>query len=262
MNVMSNTQAPASACFACFEPNPKAIVRLFCFPYAGGGAIIYRDWVSFLPSAVELWAAQPSGRGNRLKEAPATHIESLLDDLSNAQHLFFDKPFVFFGHSLGALVAFEMAHRLAIENGLEPAHMIVSGRRAPQIPKTDAVTYNLPEDEFIEELRRLNGTRSEILEHPELMKMVIPILRADFAVCDTYEYTAKPQLSCSMTALGGLQDKEVTPEDLQAWKDHTTGPFLLNILPGDHFFLHSAQATVLRIISRDIHKLMGAQNQR
>ena len=244
------------------QPNPQASLRLFCFPYAGGGATIYHSWPASLPPTVEVCGIQLPGRGSRLKEKPYTRASPLIESLAVEMAPYLDRPFAFFGHSLGAMISFELAHRLRGERGLEPAHLFVSGRRAPQLPKPDRDIYQLPEPEFIEQLRRLNGTPREVLEHPELMGVMIPSLRADFEMSETYVYSARPPLRCPITALGGLEDEEVTRPDLEAWRAQTSGPFSLRLLPGDHFFLHSSKSVILQLISRGLDEAVRAPDHR
>jgi medium-chain acyl-[acyl-carrier-protein] hydrolase len=238
--------------FTCFKPNPQALLRLFCFPYAGGGTMIYRTWPKYLPDTVEVWAFQPPGRGNRLCEAPFTNLEALVEATVPALTPFLDKPFAFFGHSLGALVSFELAHKLRETPGTGPVHLFVSGRRAPQVADTDPIIYNLPEPEFIEELRKLNGTPDEALKDPELMELMIPLLRADFEICESYTYASKPPLECPLTAFGGLQDKGVTREQVEMWRDHTVRSFSVRMMRGDHFFLHSYESILLGALFREL----------
>jgi medium-chain acyl-[acyl-carrier-protein] hydrolase len=168
-----------------------------------------------------------------------------------------DRPFALYGHSMGALIAYELARRLREAGRAEPVHLFVSGCRAPQLADTRDVTYDLPDPEFIEELRRLKGTPSEVLEHEELLRLVLPLLRADFAVAQTYRYSEGPPLGCPLTAVGGLQDEEVTREQLTPWREMTTGAFSLHMLPGDHFFLHTSQDVLLEIITRQLARLRG-----
>lgn len=239
-----------------FENGERASFRLFCFPYAGGGALVYRNWHRFLPGSIGIYAAQLPGRGDRLAEPPFVDLPALIEPLIEAIKPYLDKPFALFGHSMGALIAFELARKLRCEYGLEPAHLFVSGRRAPHLPETESITYNLPHDEFIEELRRLNGTPREMLENPELMQLMGPVLRADFQVCQTYVYTDSPRLRCPITVFGGLKDNDVTREHLQPWRDHTSVSFTLRLLPGDHFFVHSSEAILLRAIAQELHQLV------
>lgn len=239
-----------------FGNSERSSLRLFCFPYAGGGALVYRGWHRILPGSIGVYAAQLPGRGDRLAEPPFLDLPALIEPLTEAIKPYLDKPFAFFGHSMGALIAFELARKLRGEYGVEPAHLFVSGRRAPQFPDSDTVTYNLEDAKFIEELRRLNGTPREVLENPELMQLMGPVLRADFQVCQTYVYTDAPPLRCPISVFGGLKDSDVTREYLQPWRDHTSVSFTLRLLPGDHFFLHSAEATLLHMIAQELHHLI------
>lgn len=239
-----------------YEYSDRVSLRLFCFPYAGGGALVYRDWHRILPGSIGVYAAQLPGRGDRLAEPPFRDLPALIEPLIEAIKPYLDKPFAFFGHSMGALIAFELSRKLRSEYGLKPAHLFVSGRRAPQLPDSDRITYNLAEAEFIEELRRLKGTPREMLENPELMQLVGPVLRADFQACQTYVYSDSPPLRCPITVFGGLQDNDVTREYLQPWRNQTSVAFTLRLLPGDHFFLHSSEAILLRLIAQELHQLI------
>lgn len=186
-------------------------------------------------------------------EPPFTHIFPLIQAIAPALLAHLDKPFTFFGHSMGALVSFELARLLRREYGLLPAHLFVSGRRAPQIPDLDPPIHTLPEPAFLEELRRLNGTPKAVLENEELMQLLIPILRADFAVVETYIYQTEPALECPITTFGGLQDVKISHEHLEAWRDQTSASFSLQMFSGNHFFLHSAQPLLLQSLARELH---------
>jgi medium-chain acyl-[acyl-carrier-protein] hydrolase len=177
-------------------------------------------------------------------------MSPLAEAVAEALTPLLDKPFAFFGHSLGTLVAFEVARRLRELYSVAPVRMIVSAGAAPQVPRRKTPVHNLPEKEFLAELRRLNGTPLEILNHAELMEIMVPLLRADFAVYETYQYTAAPTLNCPIAAFGGLRDERVRPADLAAWSAQTSGSFSLRMFPGDHFFLK--QPLVLRAISREL----------
>ncbi len=248
---------PASAVnwFISQKPNPKARLRLFCFPYAGGGTAVFRGWADRLPPEIEIRVAQLPGRETRLSEAPFTSIHRLAAALAEA--FTSDKPFAMFGHSMGAVVSFELARLLRDDHGLEPQQMIVSGCRAPQLNLTSKTTYDLPETEFIEELIALNSTLRDVMEHPELMQLILPSLRADFEAVQTYSYSPAPPLSCPLTAFGGLADPEVTREDLEGWGEQTRGDFKVRLLPGDHFFLHSSPAEFFQALSRELQELLS-----
>ncbi len=249
----SSPQAP-SQWFARAKPNPQVRLRLFCFPYAGGNAHAFRRWQQQLPPGVEVLAAHLPGRGSRTRERPHTSITALVEELGRAVRPYLDLPFAFFGHSMGAVIGFELARLLRREGAIVPAHLFVSGRRAPQIPETDPPTYNLPDAELIEEVRRLNGTPPEVLEHPELVELMLPLLRADFQMIETYRYVDEPPLDCPVSAFGGLQDSEVTREHLDAWREQTTSGFVRRMFDGDHFFLHRAEQALLTTIAGELHR--------
>lgn len=236
------------------RPAPQAALRLFCLPYAGGGALIYRDWAEHLPAKVEVCPIQLPGRGNRLRETPLTRMTPLVEAIAEAITPLLDKPFAIFGHSMGALIGFELARFLGREYAKVPLHLFVSGRSAPQIRDAAKRTYDLPEPEFIEELRRLNGTPRDVLEHPELMQMMIPILRADFETIQTYEYQAGQPLDCPISAMGGIQDPDVSRQDLEAWREQTKGPFTLRMFPGGHFLINTARPMLLQAITKELHQ--------
>src|SRR5262249_19393623 len=151
-------------------------------------------------------------------------------------------------HSLGALVAFELARRLRRDGGPQPARLFVSGCPAPQARTREKSVHTLPDAEFIEELRRLKGTPAVVLADDELMELLLPTLRADFALCEPYAFAPGPPLTCPISALGGLADDTVSRHDLDPWREQTTGPFRLRLLPGDHFFLQAGQPLLLRAL--------------
>ncbi|HEY9157248.1 thioesterase II family protein [Candidatus Binatus sp.] len=242
---------------AAFDPwishrklGPKTRLRLFCFPYAGAGALIFRTWSDNLPADVEVCPLQLPGRGTRMTERPFTHLSPLVEALAQALAPLLDRPFAFFGHSLGALVSFELARRIRRQYGVHPVHLFVSAGRAPQIPHRGPFIHTLPDSEFLMELRRLNGTPSELLGHEELMEIMLPVLRADFAVYETYLYSTEPPLNCPISAFGGLQDNKVSDSDLEAWRAQTSVSFSLRMFPGDHFFLK--QPLLLRALFQQL----------
>ena len=237
----------------CPKPNPKASLRLFCLPYAGGSSLIFRTWADSLPKSIEVCPIELPGRLTQMRSAPFTRLKPLVSEISSNLMAYFDKPFAFFGHSMGGLISFELARLLRQKYGINPIHLFISGRRPPQIPNTDPPIHALPETEFLEELRRLNGTPEAVLQNTELMQLLLPILRADFAVLETYTYTNEPPLECPITAFGGLQDKDVTLEDLEAWRKHTNNSYQSQMFPGNHFFLHSAQPLLLQSIAQQLN---------
>lgn len=250
--------APTSRWFACFKPNPRAVIRLFCFPYAGGSALIFSKWADFFPANIEVCPIQLPGRGNRTHETPFSGIYPLVESIATGLLPYFDKPFAFFGHSMGAIISFELARLLRREGHNQPLSLFVSGRSAPQTIDDDPPKYNLPGPELLAELRRLNGTPREVLEHPELMEVILPLLRADFAVAETYDFYEEPPLDCPISVYGGLQDKDVPREDLEGWRVHTTASFTLRMVAGDHFFLNTARTPLLQALAREMYELAKA----
>jgi medium-chain acyl-[acyl-carrier-protein] hydrolase len=190
-------------------------------------------------------------------EPPFIRLTPLVETLTSILQPYLDRPFAFFGHSLGALLGFELVHALRHHLGQSPVHLFISGRRAPQLPAPHPPIHNLPESEFVEKLRRLNGTPEAVLRDAALMQVLLPTLRADFALCETYSYMTKEPLDCPISAFGGLQDTEARYDDLTAWRDQTRCSFTLRMLPGDHFFLHNSRTMLLRAISDDLSPRLG-----
>ena len=232
-------------------------LKLFCFPYAGGSALIYRNWASYLPPAVEVISLELPGRGARIKEPPIVSMPVLIESVVEHMLPLLNTPFVFFGHSMGAMIAFELARSLRRQINCEPQALFIAGRRAPQIPDESPVAYNSPEKEFIEELYRIDGTPKEVLENAELMGLMIPLLRSDFQLVQTYEYSVDEPLRCPITAFGGLDDIEETRDKLLLWKEHTVSAFKLHMLPGDHFFLRSSQAILLGLLADELNRIIA-----
>jgi medium-chain acyl-[acyl-carrier-protein] hydrolase len=239
-----------------FRPDTQSKLRLFCFPHAGGGPQAYSKWKQTLPASVELGLVQFPGRGSRFNEPLATSLPNLVASLARGLKPYFDKPFAFFGHSLGALLAFELARQVRKEFGILPLHLFASGRGAPRKPPLLPAIHALPKNEFVEELRHFNGTPKEVLETPELLELLVPILRADFSMNETYEYRPEPLLTTPITAFGGLQDSSTNQEVLEAWKEETTSGFSLVMFPGDHFFLHSPRVPFTSVLSRELMQVV------
>jgi len=179
---------------------------------------------------------------------PYTHLKPLVEAIADAFSPVLDKPFTFFGHSMGGLISFELARYLRREGGPQPVHLFVSGLRAPQLPDSDPPFHDMPEPEFLKELRRLRGTPDELFDHPEMIQIITPVLRADFSVCQTYVYTPEPPLDCPITAFGGVTDPETSDGRLLAWQEQTTSSFTMQMFPGDHFFVNTERAQVLWVL--------------
>jgi medium-chain acyl-[acyl-carrier-protein] hydrolase len=239
------------------QPNRWADLRLFCFPYSGAGATIFTRWSERLPYGIELCAIQLPGRENRLSEPLHTRIRPVVEQITEVLESYLDKPFAFFGHSLGSLIGFEVLRRLHDEYGATPQHFFAAGHGAPQLPRTRSPIHHLPDAEFTEELRRYNGTPEAVLANRELRQLLYPILRADFAIYETYEYIPGRPLACPITVYGGYAD-EIAEEQLWAWAEQTTGEFSVEMFPGDHFFLNTAQNQLLQRLTQRLRTLMVA----
>ncbi|MCA1593879.1 MAG: alpha/beta fold hydrolase [Acidobacteria bacterium] len=241
--------------FLSIRSNPQVNLKLFCFPYAGGGASIFHSWPKSLPTNVEVCAIHLPGRGPRMMEKPFTRMPPLIHALTQALLPHLDKPFAFFGHSMGALVSFELARHLQKQYNIIPLHLFISGARAPQIRSRARPIHGLPKRDFVRTLRGLDETPRELLESSELVQLMLPTLRADFAVCETYTYASESPLSCSISALGGLRDRRVSRAHLEAWRCQTSSSFSLQMLPSDHFFLQTAQHLFLPLLSQELRRL-------
>lgn len=235
------------------QKKPEARIRLICFPYAGGGASIFRTWSKALPAQIEVWPIQLPGRENRLAETPFTCMPDLIEALALALRPSLTGAYAFFGHSMGSLICFELARYLRAQGHMPgPVHLFVSGHRAPHLPDPDVPSYNLPEPEFVNELQRLNGTPEAVLQNEELLHLLMPLLRADFSICETYIYQRSKALSCPLTAFGGLQDQDTPRDAIASWREHTSGSFKQRFFPGNHFFLETEQSSLLLAIIQEL----------
>jgi len=185
-------------------------------------------------------------------EPPFSQLPPLIEALAEALLPLLDKPFALFGHSLGSLVSFELARQLRAKHQARPVRLIVAAGPAPQIPHLGLPIHNLPEEDLSAELRRLNGMPPELLDDRELMGIVLPSLRADFALYENYRYSPAPPLNCPISTYGGLSDQKVKPGDLEAWRDQTSVSFSIRMFDGDHFFLKTTQSLLLRALSQEL----------
>ncbi len=234
-----------------FRPAVRPRLRLVCFPYAGGNAAAYRSWATAFPSDIEVLGVQLPGRGSRFKEPLSTRLAPLLDALAlEVTKLGEDAPFAFFGHSMGALLAFELTRELRQRGAPLPSRLFVSGYRAPGLPERDAPLHHLSDAEFLTALRRYGGMPASLLEQPELMEMVLPIVRADFALVESWRDIQGAPLDLPITAFCGDNDANATAEETDAWRAHTLDEFILHTLPGDHFFIQSAEPALLDVMTQ------------
>ena len=238
--------------FSNIEASPQTKLRLFCFPYAGGSDQIFRNWGVSLPRQIEVCPALLPGRGVRLNTPAYTNLLALTREVANVIRPLLDLPFAFFGHSMGALISFELSRELRRLEQPQPLHLFLAAHTPPHVPRTREPKFNLSDSEIIERIKEINGTPAEILDHPELMAMMMPLLRADFEMVDSYTYVPDAPLNSPITVLGGLQDQDVTRESLQEWEKQTTGRFSLRMFPGDHFFVNTASSTIYQVLGREL----------
>ncbi len=232
-------------------PPPGPLGRLFCLPYAGAGASAYATWHRHAPPGLAVVATQLPGREQRLKEPAEPNLHRLIDKLAPAVEPFTWERYSLFGHSMGALIVFELARALR-RLGCPPPDMIfVSGRGAPGAAPPMRPIHMLPDREFIDEIRKLSGTPDAILEHPEFTSLFLPALRADFAIVETYKCADEAPLASPISAFGGVDDT-ITRDALDAWKLHTTARFQLRMLPGGHFVVASARTEILAAVAADL----------
>ena len=233
-------------------PRMAAAGRLFCLPYAGGGAAIYRDWGRELSEALELRAVQLPGRGWRLNEPPSTDLTALASDIAGAIEPLADRPFALFGHSMGAWLALLVARHLE-QRGLEPMALLVSGRQAPSLGCTQPPLSHLDDEAFVAEVQlRYGGIPSEILADRDILMLLLPSLRADIRALEHYLHESGPRVHCPIVALGGEDDPLVPVDHLAPWATETVGPFQVETFPGDHFYFRDDPLPLLRSIERHL----------
>lgn len=222
-------------------------LRLYCFCYAGGSASVYAPWQARLDPAIEVCAVQLPGRGSRMAEKPFTSLPDLIKALAQVVARQDDLPFAFFGHSLGGLLAFELARYHRLHYMRMPERLFVSGCDAPQYRSPSRRLHTLSDPELIEVLRDFNGTPPEVLQHRALMDLLLPTIRADFALVDDYVYRPGLPLSMPITVLAGRQEKR-TAEQVEGWRKETLAECHVHWFDGDHFFILPEQQAVLDCI--------------
>jgi medium-chain acyl-[acyl-carrier-protein] hydrolase len=235
------------------RPNPRSLLRLLCFPYAGGAAAAFRLWVGALAPEVEVCPVQLPGRGSRFREVPFRNVKELVSAAADGLRPMMDVPFALYGHSMGAVVAFELARELRRRSWPAPVLLAVSGRQAPPRPSPLPPFGHLPDPEFLREVcGRYDNIPEEVLAEPELLQLVLPALRADILLLETYPYTRELPLDCPISCFGGEEDRHVSRADLDAWAEHTRGGCKVRTFPGGHFFIDSAREAVWRALREDL----------
>lgn len=234
--------------------HPK--LRLFCFPYAGGSAQIFSEWAASLPESIDLFAVQAPGRGNRFLEKPIACLNTKVKILHAEILPFINTPYMFIGHSNGALLAFELARELQKSGNDNLKHMVVSAKRAPHLIDRTKAIHNLEQKQFLEKLKEYNFTPNEVLDNQELMDLFSPMLRADFSLSETHLFDKSIHLHSNTSLFWGNQDKDVTLNDILAWKDLINGEINLVEFNDGHFFIIKHKKMFLNEINRLILKII------
>ncbi len=248
---------PGNPWFRRYPAAEPPAARVIGFHHAGGSASLFRTWSRSLPAWLETVGVQLPGREDRLGEVPLRSISRVVEELERRVEPFFDVPVYFFGHSMGALIAFELTRALRRSSRPSPAHLFLSGRWAAHWRDPVPPLSMLPRDEFLEAVRRFEGTAPEVFAHPELLDLVLPVLRADFELCESYRYVDEAPLDTPVTAFGGLADAAVPAASVEQWSAQTAAAFRLRLFPGGHFFVRSAQAALLADISSTVAETAG-----
>jgi medium-chain acyl-[acyl-carrier-protein] hydrolase len=225
---------------------------------------MFHQWPGRLAATgIEVWTAQLPGRENRIHETPLDHLPSLVNQLAGHFPAGHEPPFLFFGHSMGGLLAYELARALRQNRRTAPILLIIAAAAAPHAPLPEPHLNNLPRPALLAALEtRYGGIPPAIVDHAELLDLLMPPLRADMRLCETYVYRPEPPLSCTIITLGGLEDSAITRRDLTGWQQHTTQQFELHLLPGGHFFVQQEVDTLLPLLSKRIalHTARDAPN--
>jgi surfactin synthase thioesterase subunit len=239
----------------CYHQAPDSKAQLVCFPHAGGSASFFFPVSATLSPAIKVSAIQYPGRQDRRGEPCIEDIRLLADAIfPEVRALADDRPLAFFGHSMGAVVAYEVARRME-QDGMRPlARLYVSGRRAPSCYRPESV-HTRDDDGVIAEIRELSGTNPELLGDLEMLDMILPAIRSDYRAIENYRDTGDRPVSAPVTAIIGDSDPKVTIEEAMAWAEHSEGPFDLHVLPGGHFYLIEQSQHVMRIIGSDLDSI-------
>ncbi len=242
----------------CPEPKPNAPIRLVCFPYAGGSASIYMPWVNQLSKDVELSLIQLPGRGSRFGEPPYDTIKTLSEDVVDELSKLRRKDMIFYGHSMGARVAYEVTLMLHKKGDSLPIHVIAAGSTAPAVSRKAKNSYLLPDDEFLTHLMELKGTPDEVLSNRDLMELLLPALRADFKIVETYINNSSVVIPTKISVFAGKQDTTVELAVLEPWFDVFQESGGISWFDGGHFFINENGADVIAALKNKIQSSLCA----
>jgi surfactin synthase thioesterase subunit len=228
--------------------------RLFMFPYAGGGARVFRKWNAWCAPEIECVGVELPGRGTHRHEPPISSMAAMIECLTQAIKPLLDKPFSLFGYSIGALIAFELSRSLLRSGHGTAEHLFVGGMCSPDLVHIGEPLHVLDDQEFMQAIRALNGTPLEVLEQPRLFEAFVPVLRADFRLGETYVHTSAPPLPTPITVFGGIQDEAAPSSSLHQWRLHTSNRCTVRLLEGDHFFIRQHEHLMAATVMRSLHE--------
>ncbi len=235
-------------------PRPEAEVRLFCFPYGGSGPGIFRHWPERLSDSIEAIGILYPGRESRSMESLVPDIEQLAEAMLPGMLPYLEKPFALFGHSLGALLSFELARRLADSHNIHPEHLFVAGATAPHYPVEKPI-HHLSDEQFLTALIGMRGMPDAILANHRLLEYALPIIRNDFAACANYQPQSGTKLACGLTAFAGKDDPRARLARVEAWQQYTAAGFTQQVFSGGHFFIHDREQDILASINAELSGL-------
>jgi surfactin synthase thioesterase subunit len=232
-------------------------VTFFCFPHAGASATTYYKWRQFIDASFEIYPLELAGRGKRFSENMYNSLEEAINDIYYQIKPLLTSPFAFFGHSMGSLLAHELSCKIKQQDGLDPVHLFVSGRKAPQYTVSERKIHLLSDDEFKREIKKLNGTPEEIFQNQELFNLFLPILKADYKLIEEYKYPIRNyRLNCGITVLNGMEDDTKT-EELMAWSELTNGESKIIDFKGGHFFIYDNLDSIAKLVNETITKSLN-----
>ncbi|MFC9930558.1 thioesterase II family protein [Streptomyces sp. NPDC127190] len=249
---MTNSLTAQELWIRRYQPAPEDTdLSLVCFPHAGGSASYFRPLANALAGVADVLPVQYPGRQDRRAEPPITDIGRLADEIVTVLETLPRRRLVLFGHSMGACVAFEVARRLEAGSATELLGLVASGRTAPPRLRDRGVRF-MNDDGIVAEIRRLNGTDDRLLLDDDIIRMIMPAIRADYTAVESYRYIPGPPLRCPISVLVGDHDPQVTPAEAEKWREHTEAGFSLRTFPGGHFYLAEQNAKVARALTEDL----------
>lgn len=250
--IVPDAERPHARSWFVRAPGPRPRMRLYCFPYAGGQAGMFMCWQHTLGPSVGVCGVELPGRGTRFGELPLASIDAVVEQIARALESEAEIPFALFGHSLGGLIAFELTRHLARNARRLPVHLFISACGSPSRRDTGRKLHLLPNSELLDEVVKFDGTPRAVLENPDLLDVVLPILRADFRLADEYKYGPAPPLAVPMTVLAGLADRSVAADRIEPWAEESTASTHIVWLDGGHFFVDTHRTSVLRCVGRQL----------